>query len=269
MIAAVVRILEVDPALADGLDDQTRALAAEHALARVETVAPGVWQSSLANERRGGDFGLLVLEGVIGRRLELEGGHSAFVELIGEGDVLCPWPEGSEAGSVRSHEQLLALTQTSVALLDRRFALAVARWPEITARLIDRAVQRSRSLAFLAAVAHLTRVELRLMAVLWHIADRWGRVTPEGVLIPLRLTNEILAGIVGARRPSVSTAMNVLARRRALSRRDDGRWVLQGDPPDRLADLMSLCGPSPRAGRRCAAESPAERLVVLRQGTGV
>jgi len=266
MIAAVVRILEVDPALADGLDEQTRALAAEHALARVETIAPGLWRSSLASQADHRDFGLLVLEGVIGRRVELDGGRSAFIELIGEGDLISPWRRDTRHVSLRSQEQLKVLTKTSVALLDRRFALSIARWPEITAHLIDRAIQRNRSLAFHAAASHLTRVELRLMVTLWHVADRWGRVTPEGVVIPLRLTNEILASIVGARRPSVSTAMNILARRSVLSRRADGSWILYGDPPNRLADLMTACELSPQRDGLHSAELTAEHMVALPRG---
>jgi CRP-like cAMP-binding protein len=129
------------------------------------------------------------------------------------------------------------LTTTSIALLDRRFALATARWPEITGRLISRCAGRSQALAFWGAVAHLTRIELRLVAALWALADRWGRVTPEGVVIPLRLTNEMLASIVGARRPSVSTAVNILARREIVRRCDDGTWLLIGDPPASLEEL--------------------------------
>jgi CRP/FNR family cyclic AMP-dependent transcriptional regulator len=258
MIAAVVRILEVDPALADSLDEQSRALAAEHALARVETIAPGPWRSTLSNQADDRDLGLLVLEGVIGRRVELDGCRSAFLELIGEGDLICPWRRETGRVSLNSQEQLKVLTRSSVALLDRRFALAIARWPEISAHLIDRAIQRSHALAFHAAASHLTRVELRLMVTLWQVASRWGRVTSEGVVIPLRLTNEMLASIIGARRPSVSTAMNVLARRRVLSRRGDGTWILYGDPPSQLADLMP-------EGQNSEADCHSDRRPALRR----
>ena len=29
--------------------------------------------------------------------------------------------------------------------------------------------------------------------LLWYLAERWGRVTPDGVIVPLRLTHETLA----------------------------------------------------------------------------
>jgi CRP/FNR family cyclic AMP-dependent transcriptional regulator len=43
-----------------------------------------------------------------------------------------------------------------------------------------------------------------------------------------------LADLVGAHRPSVTTAMGDLARSGAISRRDSGEWVLHGAPPEQL-----------------------------------
>ena len=40
----------------------------------------------------------------------------------------------------------------------------------------------------LPQVADLRRVEERLMLFFWHVADRWGRVGPEGVTVPLPVT---------------------------------------------------------------------------------
>ena len=51
-------------------------------------------------------------------------------------------------------------------------------------------------------------------------------------MIPLALTHRILGQLVGARRPTVSTALAELAERGELSRRADGAWLLRGDPPD-------------------------------------
>jgi hypothetical protein len=67
--------------------------------------------------------------------------------------------------------------------------------------------------------------------ILWLMADRWGRVAPESLVVPLPLTHRTLARLVGARRPSVTTAISQLTHRGLLSRRDDGSWVLHGAPP--------------------------------------
>jgi hypothetical protein len=52
-------------------------------------------------------------------------------------------------------------------------------------------------------------------------------MTSTGVSVPLALSHRLLAQLIGARRPTVSTA---LAERRELVRRDDGSWLLTGEP---------------------------------------
>jgi CRP/FNR family transcriptional regulator, cyclic AMP receptor protein len=83
------------------------------------------------------------------------------------------------------------------------------------------------------------------------------------VVVPLALTHRILGQLVGARRPTVSTALSELAERGELVRRPDGSWLLRGDPPD----ASSL------ARRPTAAElrgqdlvRPARRFARERQG---
>ena len=43
---------------------------------------------------------------------------------------------------------------------------------------------------------------------------------------------ETLASVVGARRPSVTTALGQLMGRNLIERRPDGGWLLHGDPPE-------------------------------------
>src|ERR1044072_3540550 len=94
-----------------------------------------------------------------------------------------------------------------------RFAAEVTRYPEITAGLFDRLSERSLRLATTQAISQLTRVDRRLKALFWHLAERWGRVSGDGVIVPLALTHRILGQLVGARRPTVSTALSELAER--------------------------------------------------------
>jgi hypothetical protein len=96
------------------------------------------------------------------------------------------------------------------------------------------------------AIGHLTRVDDRLLALLWCLAERWGRVVPDGVLVNLRLPHRTLAGMVGARRPSVTTALGQLIARNAIERRVDGGWILHGPPPEPRANA----GDSDRLERR-------------------
>ena len=124
------------------------------------------------------------------------------------------------------------LEPTRLAVLDHRFAAVASRWPALVDVILRRSTLRARSLAFHRAVTHLTRVDERLLLTLWFLAERWGRVGPEGVVLPLRLTHQMLAGLVGAQRPSVTTALGELTTAGLVERRDDGSWLLHGEPPE-------------------------------------
>lgn len=55
------------------------------------------------------------------------------------------------------------------------------------------------------------RMERRLLLKLRQIGLRWGRVTPEGVRLDLRLTHQELAEMIGGARESVTLALGRLA----------------------------------------------------------
>ena len=89
---------------------------------------------------------------------------------------------------------------------------------------------RAHRLALTQAISQLNGVERRLLALLWHLAERWGRMTPDGIAVALALSHRELAQLVGARRPTVSSALGQLRERGELVRRADGCWILTGEP---------------------------------------
>jgi hypothetical protein len=86
-------------------------------------------------------------------------------------------------------------------------------------------------LAITQAISQLTRVDRRLLTLFWHLAERWGRVGTDGVVVPLALTHRTLRQLVGARRPTVSSALRELREHDELVRGRDGSWLLRGAPP--------------------------------------
>ena len=134
-------------------------------------------------------------------------------------------------GLVAVASEWRVMQRATVALLDEQFADRVCRVSGLTAALLGRAFQRVRWFAFHAALAQVRRAEPRLLLLLWHMADRWGRVTPEGIHVPLKLTHGFLASLVCMRRPSVSAALVALARDGELRRNADRTWLLTGEPP--------------------------------------
>src|SRR4030095_1419615 len=101
-------------------------------------------------------------------------------ELLGPGELLRPWQTPSSSSLLPVDVLWSGLSPSSFAVLDRRFAGELARWPEITACLFDRLSERSLRLATTQAISQLTRVDRRLKALFWHLAERWGRVSGDG-----------------------------------------------------------------------------------------
>ncbi len=68
------------------------------------------------------------------------------------------------------------------------------------------------------------------MALFWHLAEQWGRMTADGIVVPLTLSHRLLGELVGARRPTVSAALAALAHDGRLVRRESGDWLLVEAP---------------------------------------
>jgi CRP-like cAMP-binding protein len=233
-----VALLDLDPDLAQDMSAERAAAARAHAIAAVDTLAPGDWPAEalgIADPR--GALGLLVIDGILSRDLKL--GGASFTELIGEGEILRPWDSRGHQSDPPSVGWTV-LDTVRIAVLDRGFVARTARWPELTTALFTRAMNRSHSLAVQLAIRSLQRVEMRLLLQLWHLAERWGRVSPDGVVLPMQLTHRLLACLVGARRPTVTTALKELTQQGFVNRREDGTWVLRGPPPRELAEIYAM-----------------------------
>jgi CRP/FNR family cyclic AMP-dependent transcriptional regulator len=222
-------VLREDPELADAIPQERRQAATEECVARELWVPAGGWQPP---ESVG--IGVLVLGGLIVHRAGIDGRYGA--ELLGQGDVLRPWQREPESLTPLQVTTSWSIVERArMALLDDDFLPFVARYPELATGLLARAIQRSRNLVVNIAIVHQARVDVRLHMLLWHLAARWGRVRSDGTVLPLRLTHNVLADLVAARRPTVTSALSDLARR-GIVRFTGDTWLLSGDPPGELVD---------------------------------
>jgi len=237
-----IRLLDADPDLAQGLDPRTAEEARTRLVVPVEALSPGMWEPKSSLPGPSGQLGVLVIEGLMIRDVAIV--QSSCAELVGRGDVLHPWDDLREGAPVQAEIEWRVLEPAKVALLDDRFVRVAGAYPEVIAVLVLRAVARSQALAVSLAISCLMGLKLRLSVLLWHLADRWGRVGPEGVSVPLALTHQMIGRLVGASRQSVSAALKELENEGALSKRSQGGWILHGEPPE---DLL-------RATRRQAAQ---------------
>jgi CRP/FNR family cyclic AMP-dependent transcriptional regulator len=229
---SVISIVDADPDLADLLDERSLERARHEALTRVQRLSPGEWDAAAAHEPAEHHRGFLIVDGLLSRTVNVLGRRC--VELVGHGDVMRPWRWDDEGSHVRAEIGWTVLEPTRLAVLDHRFVLRIVPWPQLGLELFNRGTRRAHHLAVALAIAHHQRVDDRLLLTLWHLAERWGRVHPDGIVVPLPLSHQRLADLVGAQRQSVTTAMGGLTRNGSISRRDDGDWVLHGDPPAEL-----------------------------------
>ena len=181
-----------------------------------------------------GTGGFLMLDGLVVCRLALAG--TVSIEPLGPGDVVLPPTTEVDSGSLPSTQTWTAAGPVRVAILPDALPAILARSPGLAMGFLERAQRRTERARVLHAIATVTRVDVRILALLWHLAGRWGRVTTEGVMLRAPLTHRLLAELIGARRPTVTTALGELERAGALSRRSGDVWLLHGSPPRTTAE---------------------------------
>jgi hypothetical protein len=231
--SARIPVLAVDPDLAAGLSGVELERAIRFAVAPVLELESGPWDPRrLSVTPTDGWLGLLVVDGLITRRVSI--GRRSACELFGPGDLIRPWDGDGDYAPLPVDVRWRVLEPARFAVLTSKFAERVSRWPQLNATLMARAAQRARYLALTQAVTHIPRIHIRLLIVFWLLAERWGRVEPDGVCITLPLTHEVLAMLVGAQRPTVTNALKRLTAEGLLVRRAAYDWLVTRQAIERL-----------------------------------
>lgn len=236
---SLVRVLDADPDLAARLAHEERETATARLLAAERWLPKGPWEVP-ERAQSAGMLGLLVTDGIAAGTTEVHG--RSHTELVGPGDVLQPWTQIGEEAVLVSTLRWRVHSPMTFLVLDRRLALAAAPWPEVTAALMHRLVLRARRLSFQMAASSLPRTTERVLLMLWHFADRWGKVTPDGVLLQLPITHAAFASVVGTRRPSLTSAIGELREAGLLGTRGHGDWILQPPAPAGFEELRRQVG---------------------------
>jgi CRP-like cAMP-binding protein len=232
IMGSACELLEEDPDLGEHLRQERWAGASRACIARTIELPVGRWDGEFDITTEHFGIGLLILDGLLLRRVSVAGRVGA--ELLGPGDLVRPWQREDLGTTMPRAGAWRALIRSRLAVLDAEFAVRIAPYPEITSALFARAVGRSRHMAVNMAIVHHPRVWLRLHMLFWELADRWGKVSSDGVRVPLRLTHATLADLVAVRRPSVTKALGQLAERDLVHWTGE-EWLLRGDPPAELA----------------------------------
>lgn len=159
--------------------------------------------------------------------VEAEAGRQRTIALLQEGDALVlpagGWPGAPDARArAATDAELMVLTGSLDDVLCSDAAVGAWVLRAVAAAVADRELS--------AAIALEPRLERRLILKLRQLAERWGKVTPEGVRLDLRVTHQELGDMIGAARESITVALgrlqeqgDIIVRRRTviLRRMDD------------------------------------------------
>jgi hypothetical protein len=233
-MSGLVRVLEMDPDLGQRLDPAAFSEAERDLVAETLSLPRGRWDAQATWRTTPVELGMLVLEGVLARDVRI--GRRASLEILGPGDVLRPWPQNRHAAGLSADLRWEALEPVRFAVLDATFAQHAARWPSVLGSVADRLMGRASSASLRLLIHQVVRIDDRILLSLWGLAERFGRVTPDGVLVPIPINHTMMARFVGAQRPTVSQAVGELVKRGDVVRLEDGGWLLRGSFPEHLLD---------------------------------
>jgi CRP/FNR family cyclic AMP-dependent transcriptional regulator len=253
---AHIALLAADAGFARGIAGDDLALAERVIVLPRLDLDGGPWTPRRPADRGGPPPLALLIDGLVARHVGL--GDRVSTQLLGPGDVFDPWTAADDDLLPRA-VRWSADGPATIAVLDGRFAVAAQRWPALAATAQARLAALGERLAVHMAICQLPRVEQRILALLWHLAERFGRMTPDGVVVDLRLKHRLIGELVGAQRPTVSLALATLLEEGLVARRPGGALVL--DPASRAA-LATGHG----AGRVRVLHTRAPAVMTAREG---
>lgn len=131
------------------------------------------------------------------------------IGMLEQGDLIVRPLDGWQVAG--PHVRCFAIEDSLIHLVDRERMEAWLRDPALAANLVRVLSAQIAERELAVAIALEPRVERRLLLKLRQLAERWGRVTPDGIRLDLRLTHQELANMVGAVRESVTLALGRLA----------------------------------------------------------
>jgi CRP/FNR family transcriptional regulator, cyclic AMP receptor protein len=190
--------------------------------ARTMTVRTGAWNPARDERVLNGELPLLMVDGAMQRTVCLRTREGS--DLLGPGDLL-----HLDLDDGVFDTRFRALTPCRFAILDDRVRAVAAAQPELSSALIEAAIRRAGMLAAQVVLAQIVAIDDRLRILFPSLAERWGRVTADGVVLPAFLSHTVLSALVGARRPSLTAAVGRLVDEGTVRRLPDRRWLLAPD----------------------------------------
>ena len=150
-----------------------------------------------------------------------------------------------------------AMEDTEVVVLERRdFMPILERHPRTCIRLLVILCGRVRHTRELIEDAVFLNIETRLAKRLIHLAERHGEERPEGILVPLKLSQREIAALIGVTRESVHKQLNAWRDKNWIKMERGSITITDREAFESLAGAGPLANaPTPRLRSRLGAVS--------------
>jgi hypothetical protein len=169
-----------DPDLGSGLDgEQLSSARGRLVLPGIELAAGGrtIERLRAAEGLRGYLHGFLVLSGALTINALMSGRRCTRVVGVRELVLL----DGVEIDSIPVSWDWTVIASARLGLFDERLLTIGRQWPAVMGEILKRAALQTRHAFLQQTISQLPRVEERLLALFWSIADRQGTARADKV----------------------------------------------------------------------------------------
>lgn len=171
-----------------------------------------------------GDSLHIVLEGRVKVSLLSEEGKEAILSILGTGEVFGEMslfdgePRSATVTTMERCQFLVLRRQAFLPFLEHR--------PQVMLELIAEMSRRLRATNTLVGNLSFLNLSARLARILLNLVQQYGKVTPQGIVIGLKLSQEELGHLVGVSRESVNRQLRLWVES-GLIEYDHGTLVVQ------------------------------------------
>ena len=186
----------------ESLDDQEAM-----ALARMARIVSHPARHTVFQEGEPGDYLLVVMQGRVKVTLMSQEGKEAILSILEPGDVFGEMAllDGEpRSATVTTKEKCVFLL-----LWRRDFLPFLEHNPRITLKLLAALSRKLRATNEVVGGLSFLNLPARLARILMNLGQQYGKLTAEGIVIGIKLSQEELGNLVGVSRESVNRQIRV------------------------------------------------------------